>query len=139
MYYILYLSAGTTWFDEKELKSILTISNVNNRRNNITGLLLYSLGNFIQLLEGTESDVRATFQKISLDNRHKGITIVSSGRLAERNFPQWAMGFKTLSSKDLELFDGYFNPASENYFANKEAHISTSLLKAFVQTARIAM
>jgi hypothetical protein len=137
MYYIIYLSAGTNWFDEKELKEILAVSNVNNSRDNITGLLLYGDGNFIQLLEGEESVVKATFQRISLDQRHKGITSVASGRLSVRNFPEWAMGFKSIGSDGLELLKGYFNPANKDILANKEKHITINLLKAFVRTARI--
>lgn len=135
MYYIIYLSAGTSWFDENELKNILTVSNINNSRNNITGLLLYGEGNFIQLLEGEESNVQATFQRISLDERHKGITHITSGQLTERNFPEWAMGYKSLTASSLAPFKGYLDPANKNFLANKERHISINLLKAFVRTA----
>jgi len=139
MYYMIYLSAGTDWFDESELNDILTISNINNSRDGITGLLLYGDGNFIQLLEGTESDVQAAFQKISLDKRHKGVTVIASGPLKIRNFPQWAMGFKSINALSFASFEGYLNPAGNNFLSSKDGHIGINLLKAFVRTAGIAV
>jgi len=138
MYYIIYLSASVKWFSETELKGILAVSNINNRRNNVTGLLLYSEGNFIQLLEGEENVVQQTFQQISGDQRHKGITHIGSGTLTERNFPEWAMGFKSIDAASLATFEGYVNPANKNLTGNESGHISTNLLKAFIRTARMA-
>jgi len=139
MYYMIYLSAGTNWFDEKELNDILAISNVNNSRDGITGLLLYADGNFIQLLEGTESDVQAVFQKISGDKRHKDVTLIASGPLNTRNFPQWAMGFKSISTLSFAPFERYLNPADKNSPGNKDRHLSINLLKAFMRTAGMAV
>jgi hypothetical protein len=138
MYYIIYLSAGTQWFDETELRNILAISHVNNSRNNITGLLLYGEGNFIQLLEGEEAIVQQTFERISADPRHTGITHIAGGTLNERNFPAWSMGFKSIDAASLTTFEGYFKPVNENELpAGKEAHIGINLLKAFIRTAKL--
>jgi hypothetical protein len=138
MYYIIYLSSGTEWFDEVDLRGILAISNINNRRNNITGLLLYGEGNFIQLLEGEQEVVQQTFERISDDQRHKGITHIASGALAERNFPNWAMGFKSIDQVSLAEFEGYLDPASEKPLADgTNSHIAVNLLNAFIRTARM--
>lgn len=136
MYYIIYLSAGINWFNETELKEILEISNINNSRNNVTGLLLYNQGNFIQLLEGEEDDVQKTFKRISADQRHKGITPIISGNIEQRSFPEWAMGFKSTNSSDLNELNGYLNPANNDFLLNKDKNLATNLLKAFVKTAK---
>jgi len=138
MYYVIYLSAGINWFSEKELTDILEVSNINNKRNNITGLLLYSEGNFIQLLEGEEQNVKDTFARISKDQRHKGITTIASGAIKQRNFPEWAMGFKSVNSGDLKELDAYNDPSHLDFLNNKEKHLTINLLKAFVKTARKA-
>ncbi len=138
MYYIIYLSSGTEWFGEADLQRILAVSNINNRRNNITGLLLYGEGNFIQLLEGEQDVVQQTFERISGDQRHKGITHIASGALNERNFPDWAMGFKSIDSVNLAAFEGYLGPASKKSLApGTNNHISVNLLNAFIRTARM--
>lgn len=136
MYYLIYLSAGVNWFSENELTDILEVSNRNNSRNNVTGLLLYSEGNFIQLLEGEEQAVKDTFERISKDQRHKGITTIASGPIKHRNFPEWAMGFKSVNSGELEELDAYNDPSHQDFLGNKEKHLSINLLKAFVKTAR---
>jgi hypothetical protein len=137
MYYIIYLSAGINWFNETELKEILEISNINNSRNNVTGLLLYDQGNFIQLLEGEENDVQQTFKKISADRRHKGITPIVSGNIEQRSFPEWAMGFKSTSSSDLNELNGYLDPANKDFLLNKDKNLAINLLKVFVKIAKI--
>ncbi|WP_179415391.1 BLUF domain-containing protein [Mucilaginibacter sp. E4BP6] len=136
MYYLIYLSAGVNWFSEKELTDILEVSNINNSRNDITGLLLYSEGNFIQLLEGEEQNVRNTFDRISKDQRHKGITKIASGSIKQRNFPEWTMGFKSINSGELKELDAYNDPSQGDFLSNKEKHLSINLLKAFVKTAK---
>ena len=138
MYYIIYLSSGTRWFSEAELKDILVVSNVNNTTHNITGLLLYRDGNFIQLLEGEEEDVQKTFQKISDDQRHKGITPIASGQIKERNFPNWAMGFKTIDSENLSSFLKYLNYDDSNTPKDKVNKLPVTLLKAFIRAAAIS-
>ncbi|MFI5157569.1 MAG: BLUF domain-containing protein [Sphingobacteriales bacterium] len=136
MYYLIYLSAGVNWFSEKELTDILSVSITNNSRDNITGLLLYSEGNFIQLLEGNEQDVKNTFERISKDQRHKGITPIASGAIEKRNFPEWAMGFKSIYSRDLKELDAYNDPSDREFLNDKDKHLSINLLKAFIKTAR---
>ena len=137
MYYIIYLSAGIKWFSERELKDVLAISILNNRANHVTGMLLYSEGNFIQFLEGKKNDVQETFQKISKDHRHGGVTHIASGTMNDRKFPDWAMGFKSINATSLAMFEGYFNPQNEKLPANNDGHLGTTLLKAFIRKARM--
>lgn len=136
MYYIIYLSTGINWFSEKELTDVLEISNINNSHCNVTGLLLYSEGNFIQLLEGEKQDVITTFNRISEDKRHKGITIIASGAIEHRNFPEWAMGFKSVNANELVELEGYLDLSNKDILQDKEKHLPINLLKAFVKTAR---
>ena len=137
MQYLIYLSAGTKWFSETELNAILAISQVINSRDNITGLLLYGDGNFIQLLEGEEEIIQKTFERISTDDRHNSITHVAGGELDTRNFPQWAMGFKSIDASGLKNFKGYLKSEIKNEIANSNGHISITLLNAFIRTARL--
>jgi len=131
MYYLIYLSAGTSWFSQAELEDLLHISVENNKRNNITGLLLYAEGNFIQMLEGDEAVVKQSYNKISQDSRHKGVTPIADGRADERIFPDWAMGFKTIGSIKSTPFKDYLNPGD----IEKNTALPLTLLNAFIKTA----
>ena len=47
---IIYLSSGIRIFLDVEINELLNVSRRNNTKNSVTGLLLYSDGNFCKLL-----------------------------------------------------------------------------------------
>src|ERR1700744_1435256 len=96
IFYLLYLSAATRWFNGEELEALLAVSQRNNRREQLTGVLLYGQNNFIQLLEGPETHVQRIFEHIKKDQRHSDVTVIASGYIRERCFPDWFMGFKAV-------------------------------------------
>jgi hypothetical protein len=70
---IIYLSSGVKVFSDEEINSLLDISRKNNANNDITGLLLYADGNFLQIIEGEKEAIEMTYQKILNDSIHKNI------------------------------------------------------------------
>jgi len=136
MYYIIYSSTGTRQFTENDLTDILSKSVNNNIRDNITGVLLYHDDSFIQLLEGEEETVRETYKRITGDERHKDVKTIASGQLDERNFPDWAMGFKSINAEALKELKGYFEPALQTP-ATSDNNFSVSLLNAFLRAAKM--
>jgi hypothetical protein len=89
-----------------ELRALLEKCNGNNRPRDITGMLLYKDGNFMQVLEGEESVVRSVHNIIAADPRHRGLITLLQGFTPERQFPNWSMGFKDLGA-DLHNPEGY--------------------------------
>jgi hypothetical protein len=67
-----------------------------NTEHRLTGILLHSWGHFLQLLEGEESDVNRTFQRIAKDPRHDEVTVIDIV-LPRRMFGDWSMAFADLS------------------------------------------
>ena len=63
----------------------------NNPAKEVTGLLLYNGRNFLQLLEGEESELVTLMVKISHDPRHTGISMIDRKIVGERVCPNWAM------------------------------------------------
>lgn len=116
---LVYLSSATTHFSDDGLTELLQLSRVNNARLNITGMLLYNDGNFIQVLEGPDDAVRKLYNKIARDPRHSGLTTVIQDIIQTRNFPNWSMGFKRVDKLSTDL------PGFSNFFAD------TSLAEAF--------
>lgn len=53
-YAISYVSTAKKSLSETEIRQILNDSENNNNKQNITGLLLYSEGNFFQIIEGDQ-------------------------------------------------------------------------------------
>ena len=89
---VVYASIGDN-INEKVIDDILKVSHRNNERDDITGLLIYKDGCFIQLLEGDEIAVEETLTRISQDPRHLGMVTIYD-RTADdekRSFENWSL------------------------------------------------
>lgn len=86
----LYISTAQNLARE-EVDAILEASQRNNSARGVTGLLLYNGRNFLQLLEGEESELIALITRISHDTRHGGLSVLNSLTVPERVCPDWAM------------------------------------------------
>ncbi len=86
LYHLVYLSAATDEFSEDDLTDILAASRRNNPKRDITGMLLYSDGGFIQALEGPKQEVLDLYEKIEQDPRHSGAIMLANGPIEERSF-----------------------------------------------------
>ena len=106
MFSLTYVSSAIKPFSGRELRDLLAHCNVANRRRNVTGMLLYKDGNFMQVLEGEKQTVTETHQIIARDTRHRGLITLLKGDIAEREFAHWSMGFRDLGA-DLADADGY--------------------------------
>ena len=104
---LMYGSTATHPMSEKELLEILEVSRRNNGKDNVTGMLLYGGGNFLQVLEGEEADVMALYQKIGRDLRHHHVSMISNRTVRERHFGDWQMGFVNLDEINPAEIPGY--------------------------------
>ncbi|NQX95351.1 MAG: BLUF domain-containing protein [Erythrobacter sp.] len=86
----LYISTAPS-LTRADVDSILASSQRNNEARGVTGLLLYNGRNFLQLLEGEESELVSLMVKISHDPRHTGISMIDRKLAEERACPNWAM------------------------------------------------
>jgi hypothetical protein len=93
---LIYASRSTECFHEHEIPDLLQQARIANAKQEITGMLLYISGSFLQVLEGQPEMVDAVFGKILKDNRHTQITLVAKESIPERAFEGWTMMHKTL-------------------------------------------
>jgi len=100
LFSLVYVSVSDKLMTDSELKAILDVARTNNARDQITGMLLYRSGYFIQVLEGEEEAVMRTYNKILLDSRHFNCLIVYKNQIAELSFDRWSMGFNHLEQID---------------------------------------
>ncbi len=107
MYSLIYICSAVAPFSPAELDELLKKSRSNNHDLDITGLLLYKDGSFMQLLEGPEAAVKTTLLKIEADPRHRGILVLLERERAEREFSEWSMGFKCLDGDTVKSVPGY--------------------------------
>jgi Sensors of blue-light using FAD len=89
------------------LREILSTSVANNRRDNVTGALVHDGKWFAQMLEGRESIVSATFERILRDHRHSDVSLVAMQPMAERRFGAWWMADIARNENNSDLFRHY--------------------------------
>lgn len=106
MHHIIYISKAVSHFSREELIELLGVCREKNKRNQITGMLLYLNGKFIQVLEGPEQEVQLTFEKIKNDIRHHRVIKVLEGNYEKRVFSDWQMGFRIVTQDDLDSISG---------------------------------
>jgi hypothetical protein len=132
MFFLVYVSSAVKLFSKSALVDLLNQSREKNYRLAITGMLLYKDGNFMQVLEGDETAVRGLHATIARDPRHRGVTTILEGPLADRSFPDWSMGFRDLNSPEvLQLpgFNEFLNTRlSEAEFSNNPSACQKLLL-----------
>jgi hypothetical protein len=73
MFSLVYVSRSTENFNPRHLLEMLLVFRAENLRLNLTGLLLYKNGNFMQLLEGEQTVVLELYGKIRHDPRHTNV------------------------------------------------------------------
>jgi len=88
---IIYKSRCSGVADLDLVNSILASSTKNNAENDVTGILIATKTHFLQVLEGEFEALNKTFERISRDDRHKDVQLISFAEIMERRFSEWAM------------------------------------------------
>jgi Sensors of blue-light using FAD len=78
----------------EDLTRILAAARRRNLAQDITGMLIYHRGEFVQILEGEDKSVANVFENfIGPDLRHTAINKVQENTISHRSFNDWSMGF----------------------------------------------
>ena len=115
---LIYVSTSIELLNDEELLDILKVSRENNTSGDITGMLLYKGGNFMQVLEGPDDAVTGIYEKIKKDPRHKGVSIISREQIQTRQFPSWEMAFQNLDNPAVKNEPGYSQFLQDEFTAD---------------------
>lgn len=90
---LLYVSSSLLEPDEtdEQLWAIVDVAQARNKRQDITGALVFTGTDFVQILEGPEESVANVMASILIDPRHDQVNIVRREMIAKRSFPTWGM------------------------------------------------
>jgi Sensors of blue-light using FAD len=116
-------------FDDAMLDGILLQARRNNARDGLTGALVVRRDLYLQLLEGPEAAVQATFARIKRDNRHLAVKILSCEPAEIRLFPDWTMRDDPAQSwlwNEAEVGDGALDRADIAALRDVFARVATS-------------
>jgi hypothetical protein len=94
MLQVAYISTSREEVDPALLDSILSVSRRKNGAAGITGLLVSGRRRFLQVLEGPDQAVLATYARIQCDPRHRGFVLITCQGIAEPAFGEWSMAYR---------------------------------------------
>jgi hypothetical protein len=128
---IVYSSTATRPLSDVDFSALLTTSRRNNARVDVTGLLLYRKGRFLQVLEGPEAGVRDRLRLIESDARHTDVRVLVEERSKQRQFPDWTMAYEPITTAMAAEIPGY-----ERSFEDMTGVSRSEDLNDTIQTAR---
>ena len=132
VYQIVYTRVATSAMGDDQLKDILVKARAKNHDLRVTGLLLYSEGMILQVLEGEEGVVKSLYGQIKADARHTTVNTLADGAIERRVFPDWSMGFVPIHLSEFVYIVGYVN-SSKRDFLLPRAHNASPGLRALLQ------
>lgn len=105
--HIVYVSSSSGRLSEEELEEFLSEIRRRNQQLEVTGLLLYNDGFFIQVIEGAQDTIENLFQVIKKDRRHSNIVKLLEEPISSRAFPDWSMGYRKISNEQSSRIPGF--------------------------------
>lgn len=108
LYRITYVSEamGSLGTSLLSVAQVLGVSEVNNRRDHVTGAMAIDAGRIVQVIEGSRSDVDRLLGRLRTDRRHTNLSILADRPVASRlfdapmahcHFETWSTGLDLLA------------------------------------------
>jgi hypothetical protein len=132
---LFYCSLAKEDISKDDILNILKCSRDNNKKIEVTGILLYwkKTNQFLQLLEGEKNVISNLYDKICKDNRHSLSKIIYQEDIIERGFMSWNMAFKNIDEIDTSGIDG-FSEFLKLGFTNERTKVSPSKAIHLIQS-----
>lgn len=91
---LVYSSLATPGFNSEEIESLLLNARCYNEQQDITGLLLFHEGAFLQVLEGDRRTISHLFEKkLMRDPRHSAVTLFHDEQINQRALSVYCLFF----------------------------------------------
>jgi hypothetical protein len=100
LFRIVYVSTAVPGLGDRDIDSLLNISQSNNDERFITGYLVHNGASFMQLIEGPFDEVDEIYARILRDRRHTGIVRIQAEWASARVFPNWSMNYFRVDRHD---------------------------------------
>ncbi len=108
------------------LEDIVGVAKSENPKHSITGVLFYIDGNFLQVIEGKERNLRSLMTNIENDARHRNVDYLIDTPVENRGFSDWNM--ETFNLSDTKAFNKeILKDITESFKKNLLPHSKTLL------------
>ncbi len=98
---LVYLSSATRLLSDDDLTGLLRECRRHNEDNAVTGVLVHSEGNFMQMLEGPSQSIEHIMARVRASPLHRGIIELIDAPVSVREFGTWSMAFKQANAQQL--------------------------------------
>lgn len=95
---VIYVSSTTADISEHDTVQFLKVARTANRKHDVSGMMVYVGGCFLQVLEGEAAKVDAVCASIFHDKRD--MRMILREPITERQFPDWTMGFEAIEPRE---------------------------------------
>ncbi len=121
LYQLLFTSIARNDMGDVELHELLVESARNNIQNDLTGMLAFRDGVFLETLEGERIRVFEAYDRILADDRHEDVQLLELGPIEARSFSTYKMCFDSQFEKTNRNTGNYMSCAeAESFLANIE-------------------
>ena len=132
--FLIYVSRETGEMTFENLAELLSKARHFNRSREISGLLLYREGCFLQILEGEKGLISQLFERITTDPRHCKVELILLEATDQRYFGQWSLGYCDLSQpgeRELRCYSAFLRQGLKAANAPLAPFIPSGFLKVF--------
>lgn len=95
------------------LAQIFSGARKRNAMLNVTGVLSYRNGYYLQVIEGDQVVIDKLFSKIAVDHRHENVEVILNFSTSKRFFPNWDMKLLESVNKNPDFLNFLKGAASE--------------------------
>ena len=120
--------------DESNLTEIFKAGRRHNMNNHITGVVILSGANCIEVLEGERELVSQTYERIVQDRRHSITCRGKERSIDQRTFHRWTTGYRIPNrgrGNGLTLADCYFFDGTDSTFIREGPSVAMKALQNF--------
>ena len=110
---VVYRSRAVTPLLDQDLRGLMRTAQSRNRREAITGVVLYDNSRFFQWREGPVEGVARVMDSICSDPRHTDLEILTRRSAATRRFQDWDMKLAAPGAKARDWRDDVIEPPPE--------------------------
>jgi hypothetical protein len=131
IYSLIYVSTAVDKLSKESFSSLANQSSLRNHSLGVTGLLLYSDGNFMQCLEGPKYAIDSLMKSITSDSRLLGLVVLCFDKIQIREFPDWDMAVRSPDAGLTKLANSQTIDAWLNTSVNEQKSFARVLLENF--------
>lgn len=98
-----WFSVRSPAFSVRHIDQIIACSGLNNVRDHVSGMLLFTGTHFLSMLEGDEADLRNLWRRLEGDPRHCNPVRIGDDPCGNRLYPAWGSAYIADSEVDGQI------------------------------------